>query len=159
MTKGAITTFRGLYISHVFTCYATVLLTLTILAVGCAPKIAPFSETAYLQAVELKVISLQLIEQADQPFDEFRDEVNALRFELRKALEFAKGRPHNEYSIGQWEIMADPERNMLAGFLKRWEETGSMSPVFIEEAIINIAAGFDTIIGLESGKIRPGDAR
>ncbi len=99
------------------------------------------------------------MENADQPFDEFRDEVTSLRFELRKAYEFSKGRPHNEYSIRQWEIMVDPERNMLAGFLKRWEETGRMSPVFIEEAMINIAAGFDTIIGLESGKIRPGDIR
>lgn len=125
--------------------------------IGCAPKIAPFSETAYLQAVELKVISLGLMEQADRPFGEYREEVAALRFELRKAVEFAKGRPHNEYSTRQWEIMADPNRNMLAGFLKRWEETGRMSPVFIEEAKLNIAAGFDTIIGLESGKIRPGD--
>lgn len=128
-----------------------------ILLEACAPKISLYNETAFQQAVNLKVDSLALIENAYQPFEQYRDEVRRHRIELLKALEFAKGRPDNEHSVQQWEIMVDPDRNMLGGFLKRWEEAGSMSPIFISEAMENIAAGFDTIIGLESGKIKSGE--
>lgn len=130
---------------------------LFLLITSCAPPVSQYSDSAYRQAVELKVISLDLIEHATQPYGAYEGEVRALRLELRKAYEFSKGRPDNEFSTAQWEIMIDPERNMLGGFLQRWEERGSMPEVFVSEASQNIAAGFDTIIGLESGKIKPGD--
>lgn len=130
---------------------------LFLLVSGCAPPVSQYSDSAYRQAVELKVVSLDLIEHATQPYAAYDDEVKALRPELRKAYEFSKGRPDNEFSTQQWAIMIDPEGNMLGGFLRRWEERGSMSEVFVSEASQNIAAGFDTIIGLESGKIEPGD--
>lgn len=130
---------------------------LFLIVISCAPLVSQYSDSAYRQAVELKVVSLDLIEHATQPYAAYDDEVKVLRLELRKAYEFSKGRPDNEFSTQQWDIMIDPERNMLGGFLRRWEERGSMSEAFVNEASQNIAAGFDTIIGLESGKIEPGD--
>ncbi len=124
---------------------------------GCAPSIAPFSEHAYEQAVSLKVESLALMETATEPFDDRRDEVETLRKELEKAYEFAQGRPKNEISARQWAILKDPDRNLLGGFLTRWEAQGSLSPVFVTEAQRLVADAFDTIIGLESGKVRPDD--
>lgn len=122
---------------------------------GCAPSIAPFSEHAYERAVALKVDALTLMAEADEPFDAHRTEVEGLRAEVEKAYEFARGRPKNEISTRQWEFLKDPDRNLLGGFLRRWEEQGRLSPVFVTEAQRLIADAFDTVIGLESGKVRP----
>jgi len=119
--------------------------------------ISEFSPYAYQQAVDLKVESLDLISNADQPFENYSDEVNALKLELKKALEFAKGRPDNEVSTAQWEILLDENKNLLGGFLKRWEEESTLSEVFVDEAKQLISDAFDSIIGLESGKIKPSE--
>lgn len=125
---------------------------------GCAPSIAPFSERAYEQAVSLKVEALTLMGKATEPFAEHRAEVAALRLDLDKAYEFARGRPRNDLSARQWAILSDSDRNLLGGFLARWETEGSLSPVFVSEAQRLVADAFDTVIGLESGKLRPEDA-
>jgi DNA transposition AAA+ family ATPase len=51
--------------------------------------------------------------------------------------------------------MKDPDKNLLGGFLKRWKEKDKLSAVFVDEAKRLISTGFDQIIGLESGKIKP----
>ena len=126
-------------------------------ASACAPRLAPFSELAYEQAIGLKVDAVALMSRAHEPFARHREAVAALTLRLDKAYEFAHGRPRNEISAQQWEILRDPERNLLGGFLRRWESASTLSPVFIEEARRLIADAFDTIIGLESGKLRPDD--
>lgn len=125
------------------------------LAIGCAPRLAPFSELAYEQAISLKVDALALTSHATEPFARHREAVADLTLRVEKAYEFARGRPRNEISAQQWDILRDPERNLLGGFLRRWETASTLSPVFIEEARRLIADAFDTIIGLESGKIKP----
>lgn len=120
-------------------------------------SISEFSQYAYQQAVDLKVESLDLISNADQPFEDFAGDVYSLKIELSKAVEFAKGRPNNEISTKQWEILTDENRNLLGGFLKRWEEEDTLSPMFVDEAKKIISDAFDTIIGLESGKIKPSE--
>jgi hypothetical protein len=121
---------------------------------SCA-NISEFSAAAYDQAVSLKVESLDLMDYAAEPFEVYNEEVDELQLKLLKAYEFAKGRPDNEISARQWEILIDPERNLLGGFLKRWEEEKTLSQFFITEAKGLISDAFDTIIGLESGKIKP----
>jgi hypothetical protein len=122
---------------------------------GCAPTISQFNETAYQQAVQLKVQSLVLVNKATEPYADHADIAETLRQDLETAYEYAKGRPDNELSTRQWEIMIDPERNLMGGLLKRWEEEGTLSPVFVREFRGVISDAFDTIIGLESGKIKP----
>lgn len=121
---------------------------------ACAPSIAPFSETAYRLATDSKVESLKLLDQAEMPFAESAKKIEELRTDLDKAYEFAKGRPRNEISTRQWEILLDPEGHLLGGFLSRWESEESLNRPFITEAKQIISAAFDTIIGLESGKIK-----
>lgn len=119
---------------------------------ACSPSIAPYSFHAYQQAIDLKVDSLDLMELAELPFSEQRKSVTALRSRLSKAYEFARGRPRNDHSTKQWEIMIDPQAHLLGGFLTRWEEKGHLSQSFITEARSIVSSGFDAIIGLESGK-------
>jgi hypothetical protein len=85
--------------------------------------------------------------------------VDTLKIKLEKAYEYAKGRPKNDIVTKQWEIMKNPNRNLLGGFLVRWKKKGVLSKTFIAEAKKNIALGFDQIIGLESGKIKPKDSK
>ena len=126
---------------------------------ACAPLISPYSATAYEQAISLKVEALVVMEKATEPFEDHRDEVAALTTELAKAYEFAKGRLKNEISTRQWEILKDPERNLLGGFLARWERDSALSRAFVDAQKGIVSDAFDTIIGLESGKIKPDDVQ
>ncbi len=132
------------------------LLTVSLYLFACS-NISEFSQYAYQQAVNLKVESLDLISNADQPFEDYAEEVYSLKLELSKAVEFAKGRPDNEISTKQWEVLTDENRNLLGGFLKRWQDEDTLSSMFIDEAKQIISDAFDTIIGLESGKIKPSE--
>ena len=131
-------------------------LTLSLTIWSCA-SISVFSPEAYKQAVELKVESLELMSFATMPYTDYEEEVINLNTELDKAFEFSKGRPDNEISTEQWRILIDEEGNLLGGFLKRWETEGSLSEMFVTEMQILVSDAFDTIIGLESGKIDPSE--
>jgi hypothetical protein len=132
---------------------------LLVAAAACGPSIALFSERAYNQATTLKVEALALMDKATEQFADHADEVQALRLRVDAAYEYARGRPKNELSTRQWEVLRDPERNLLGGFLRRWEQRGSLGAAFVTEAKGLIAEAFDLIIGLESGKIKSADAQ
>lgn len=104
-------------------------------------------------AVDIKVDALRTLERAEEPFSRNQSRIEALRVRMEKASEYARGRPRNEASARQWEIMKDPDGHMMGGFLTRWQQEDSLSHGFIRQAHVLIAEGFDTIIGLESGKI------
>jgi hypothetical protein len=126
-----------------------------LLAVAACTTIAPYSHTAYEQATSVKAQALLVMDAATEPFADHRAEVRELRLSVEKAYEYAKGRPNNEYSTKQWEIVRDPARSSLAGFLRRWEEKGVLKDAFISEAKKIVAEQLDEISALESGKIRP----
>lgn len=126
------------------------------LLTACPPSIAPFSLVAYEQATSLKVDALAMMGKATKPFADHRAEVEALVSKVDKAYEYAKNRPKNEYSTQQWEKLKDPDANLLGGFLKRWEQQSTMSKVFVDEVRGLVRDAFDEIIGLESGKNKPG---
>ena len=126
----------------------SVVLMVILLLYGCVPSVSLFSETAYQQAIEIKVQSIKTMDLATNPFENHKDDVEALQYDLQKAYEFAKGRPNNEHTTRQWGII-------IGGFLARWEQAGTLSENFIFETKETISKGFDTVIGLESGKIKP----
>lgn len=134
-------------------CLSPLLLILLIFQ-SCTP-IPAYSEHAYIQAVRLKLKSLDLMSKATGSYSGHAAEVDSLKSELRFAYEYAKGRPGNEITTNQWEIMINPDRNLIGGFLRIWKEDLILSPVFVNEAQGVIGEAFDTIIGLESGKIKP----
>ena len=126
---------------------------------GCTPSISQFSETAYRQAVQLKVQSLILVDKTTEPYADHVDEAEALWQGLFTAYEYSKGRPDNELSARQWEIMLDPDRSLMGGLLARWKQEDTLSPVFVQEIRGVISDAFDTIIGLESGKVKPDEVQ
>ena len=114
--------------------------------------IGPYDQRAYELAVSAKVDSLALVAKATEPAESHATEIAALRVEVDKAYEYAKGRPKNGDSTKQWAILRDPSGHSLGGFLKRWEHEHALSQAFVTEASGQISDAFDQVIELESGK-------
>ena len=132
-------------------------LALLFIAASCTNLQSLYSEEAYRQAVSLKVESIEMLGNATDAFAMHENEIRYLKTKLQKAYQYALGRPNNEISARQWEILIDPDRNLLGGFIERWKQQGSISVTFINENKGLISDSFDTIIQLESGKIKPSD--
>lgn len=111
-----------------------------------------FNQRAYEQATSIKVEALTLIDKATDSYNNHKTEIDQLELSAKKAYEYAKGREKNIESTMQWEIMVNPERNLLFGFLKRWKEEDKLGSAFISNAKEIISDGFDAVIELESGK-------
>ena len=94
------------------------------------------------------------MDKATEEYSANKDIVEDLKTKLQKSYEYSKGRPKNDISTKQWEILISPDRNLLGGFLKRWESKNTLSRAFIDDAKGLVGDAFDTIIGLESGKIK-----
>ena len=112
----------------------------------CSRQISLFNPTAYEYAVPIKVESLAVMDKAVEPFENHKSEVTDLKLKIDKAYEYAKGIKKNEITVQQWDILKNPERNLLGGFLKRWEEEQQLSKTFVGEAKNLISQAFDTII-------------
>ena len=85
-------------------------------------------------------------------YDDHTKEVEELVRQLDKAYEYDRGRQLNKFTVAQWDILRDPNRDLVGGFLKMWKAKGSLSATFIAEKKNQIADAFDQIIQLESGK-------
>ena len=132
------------------------LATLLGLLFGACQLIAPYSQTAYQQTTALKAEALILMDQATEPYALHKTEAEQVRLDMEKAYEYAKGRPHNEFSTKQWEIVRDPVRHSIGGFLARWQTEGALNATFVTEAKKLVSDQLDAISALESGKPHPG---
>ena len=121
---------------------------------GCS-LIAHYDQVAYQHATNAKVDTLALMGKATGSYDEYQKEVEALVTELDKAYEYDRGRQRNKITVAQWDILRDPHRDVVGGFLKMWKAKGSLSATFIAEKKKQIGDAFDQIIQLESGKLKP----
>ncbi len=130
-------------------------LCLFLLFQDCASLIAKFDPFALDLAETLKTGTLLLMGKAVEPYEHHEKEVAALLLRIELASEYAGTKKKNEICLKQWEILKDPNRNMVAGFIKKWKQKGYLNPLFITEAKKVIAHAFDTIIQLEKGKSQP----
>jgi hypothetical protein len=121
---------------------------------GCS-TISTYDQAAYEHATNAKVDALALMDKATADYSAYREEIATVDLELKKAYEYDKGRPLNERTLQQWDVMMNPDRDLFAGFLRDWERKGHFKPVALTERKSKVAEGFDQIIGLESGKLKP----
>ena len=121
---------------------------------GCT-LIARYDRVAYEHATSAKVDTLALMGKAIGSYNEHEKEVEALILELDKAYEYDRGRQLNKITVAQWDLLRDPDRNLVGGFLKMWKAKGTLSVTFVAEKRKQIGDAFDQIIQLESGKPRP----
>lgn len=124
---------------------------------SCA-LIAPYDQVAYEHATNAKVDTLALMNKATSDYQGHEKEVEALINQLDKAYEYDRGRQLNQITVTQWDILRDPNRNLVGGFLKLWKEKGKFGAAFVTEKKKQVGDAFDQIIQLESGKRRLGKA-
>lgn len=125
------------------------------LLAGCA-TISVYDPTSYKNATDLKAESLLLIQKATDTADKHAAEINQVRSELQKNYEYEKGKGNlNSLTVRQWQLLADPNGNLLAGLLKKWEvQNKGFSQAFIDGVTKNISDAFDEIIRLEQHKVK-----
>ena len=115
-------------------------------------KTAVYDQYSYQQAISLKVESEHLMDQATEPFMNHSPEVETLLLDLKKLVEYEKNKPNNEISYAMLKLLANKDKNLLAGFFKRWKEEQQLSAVFTTEAKSQIMEAFDLIIKYEADK-------
>ncbi len=122
--------------------------------VGCS-TISTYDQAAYEHATDAKVDALALMSKATSDYGAHQSEIAAVQLELEKAYEYDKGRPLSEITLKQWDLLLNPDHDLFGGFLRDWKRKGQFKPVALAEKKQQVAKGFDQIIGLESGKLKP----
>jgi hypothetical protein len=124
--------------------------------------ISSYDQYAYAAAVGLKVDTLNLVGMATESYASHAQEIADLTVRLNKAYEYDRGRPLNQKSVQLWEYLLftkpdDPDSGVYQRFVQLWKAQGRLSPVAVDLKKKTISRDFDRIIGLESGKIKPGE--
>ena len=83
------------------------------LSAGCS-TISTYDQVAYEHATNAKVDALALMDKATGDYSAHREEIATVVLELKKAYEYDKGRPLNERTLQQWDVMMNPERDLFA---------------------------------------------
>jgi len=122
---------------------------------GCA-TITVYDPTSYKNATDLKAESLLLVQKSTDTADKQTDEINKVQLELQQDFEYEKGKGNlNSLTVRQWQLLADPNGNLLAGFLKKWKsQSAGFSQAFVDGMSKNISDAFDEIIRLEQHKVK-----
>ncbi|CAM1359842.1 conserved hypothetical protein [Tenacibaculum sediminilitoris] len=130
-----------------------VLLFITAFLTSCnILKTAPYDQYSFQKTIEIKIDANQLIEKAETPYQENINEIEELQNEVAKIVEYEKFKPNNEITYKMWLLLANENKNLLAGFFKRWKEKGKLSSFFITEAKGQISEAFDLLLKYESKK-------
>lgn len=132
----------------------SVLLAISILTlIACnSLKTAVFDQYSYQKTISIKVESLNLMDKAVEPYSGFEEQARQLLLDLQKMEEYEKNKPNNEVSYAMWKVMANKDKNLIGGFFKRWKEKNKLSPLFINEAKVQVAEALDLIIRYEARK-------
>ena len=125
---------------------------LLLILYGCAPLIGPHSPKAYENATSLKAEVLTILGKANTPYSDNETGIESIKLRAEQAYEFVRGVPKNQLSTKQWEILKDPEGDLLGKFFKRWKERNTLSDTLIKQYRGLASDAFDEIICLEANK-------
>lgn len=115
-------------------------------------KTALFDPYSYQKISEFKVETVKLIDKASTPYNSHKAEVETLLLNIEKLAEYEKNKPNNEITFAMLKLLSDKEKNLLAGFFKRWETKEIVSQTFLEESKKQILDALDLLIQYEIKK-------
>jgi len=78
--------------------------------------IAHYGQVAYEHATSAKVDTLALMDKATGSYSDHPKEIEAVVIALNKAYEYDRGRALNKLTVAQWDILRDPNGNLVGGF-------------------------------------------
>lgn len=129
------------------------LVAITMLTTACdSVKTTIFDQYSYQKTTELKVETSNLMDKATNPYKEHKEAVEKLLLDIQKLMEYEKNKPNNEITFAMWQLLNDKEKNLLAGFFKRWEEKETLSPNFLQESKNQVLEALDLLIQYEIKK-------
>ena len=135
-------------------CVAFLLTAFAALSLSSCATITSYDQIAFEKATAAKAEALALMDKATGSYSTHRAEVERVLLTIDKAYEYDRGRNLNADTVGQWEILRDPNGNLYGGFVRRWRDKGALKPDAIAMKKPDIAKAFDQIIQLEMGKRR-----
>jgi len=128
-----------------------VLLTITLFS-SCASLYDPVT---HAETVNTKSSALNLMDQSTSPFNNHTAEVAQFKQKLADRLNYEKTKPKNEITTKMWEVLNN-DNKLIKSYLKLWEEKGTLSQFFIDEAKPQIGEAFDLLIEYEEKKDKTG---
>lgn len=129
------------------------LIALSFITISCdSTRTALFDPYSYQKTTEIKVEAIKIMDKATTPYQNHKPEVEALFLEIEKLQEYEKNKPNNEITFAMWQVLSNKEKNLLAGFFKRWESKEVLSPLFIDESKKQILSALDLLIQYEINK-------
>jgi hypothetical protein len=139
--------------------HARLLVCLGCLTLAGCNTISNYDQAAYEHATSVKVDTLAAMSKATDSYASHQREIAEVQIALDKAYEYDRGRPTNQTTVQMWGVLLKtdsehPDEGLWPRFLERWRKNGMLSPAFISDKKEHIAAAFDEIIALESGKNR-----
>jgi hypothetical protein len=137
-----------------------VLIAFSFITTSCdSTRTALFDPYSYQKTTEIKVQTIKIMDKALSPYPNQKPEVEALLLEIEKLVEYEKNKPNNEITFAMWKVLSDKEKNLLAGFFKRWESKEILSPYFVDESKKQILNAFDLLIQYEINKDKESKAQ
>ncbi|TDX11189.1 hypothetical protein EDB96_1967 [Flavobacterium sp. S87F.05.LMB.W.Kidney.N] len=115
-------------------------------------RTALFDQYSYEKTIELKVETVSLMNKSTILYSENKEDIDKLFLNIEKLVEYEKNKPDNEITFQMWQLLNDKEKNLVAGFFKRWETKGIVSQSFSEESKKQILEAFDLLIQYEIKK-------
>ena len=119
-----------------------------LLLLGCA-TITKFDQNSYNAAQALKEDAVTVVTHASPSAV---DSIS-VRLDAQVAYETGKGKA-NRISAAQWKLIANPQGNLLGGWIKTYRQGVVMSDAYNLEKAKQIGLAFDEVLKLEGGKLR-----
>lgn len=133
--------------------HITFLIGISFTLISCnSTKTAAFDPYSYQKTIDIKVEASKLINKATMPYTTHKEDAKNLLMDIEKLAEYEKNKPNNEITFAIWKILNDQQKNLLAGFFKRWETKAVLSPAFVEESRKQILDALDLMIQYEIKK-------
>lgn len=119
---------------------------------GCSMFKPKFDPDGYQYASTLKEAALELMKQADKPYDDRAADVYLLMTKIERAYEHSLTRYKNDNVIATWDRLRDPNRNRLGGFMEQWRKEDKLDNDTITTYTQWVSDEFDMLVSLETGK-------
>lgn len=116
-----------------------------------------YDHYTYTETIATKVQTLSLMEQSDEAYTTHKTAVIALQNQLQKMLMYEEGKAKNDITAQMWKVLNNEEK-LIGSYLSLWEEKGTLSRIFINEATPQIEEAFDILIAYEEKKDKKTEA-
>ena len=119
---------------------------------SCSLLRPKFDPDGLKNAETLKAEAALLMDKAVDFYSNHQEEVAQLMKEVEVAYEYSRTRKFNDRVIAKWDLLRDPTRDRLAGFMEVWKMQDKLDKEMIAEAKKWVMLEFDTLIELENAK-------